>query len=287
VAITGPNLFPQFLTHEGEVPRGELLDSVSCAESLAVWLPDLIANLDDSIVKIESAFERASQDLTLNEPEPSPTEQPSTKTSKNEGRQSPVRGDPQPLLTHSEYWSEFADARTLPPLGEQAELGPGVDYNKQKVKRAVDEIVEFEGPITEDRLASITAGRFGMSRVKEARLKTMREHFRHLPRTKTKWGVVYWPSHRSADTWTGFRTSSAEHSRAVEDVPAEEHLNAMVAVVRMGDTATEEEILRFLSDAHDRKLTEKVRTLLSEILAWGTSSGRLVLDGSYYKLPEV
>lgn len=50
---------------------------------------------------------------------------------------------------------------------------------------------------------------------------------------------------------------------------------------------TEGEILRFLSDAHDRKLTEKVRTLLSEILAWGTSNGRVVLDGSYYKLPEV
>lgn len=286
VAITGPNLFAQFLTHEGEVPRGELLDSVSCADSLAVWLPDLIANQDDTITKIESAFERASQDLTHNDPEPSPTERPSTKASKYEGKQSPVRSEQKPLLTSSEYWSEFADARTLPQLGAQAELGPGVDYNKAKVKRAVDEIVEFEGPITEDRLASITAGRFGMSRVKEARLKTMREHFRHLPRTKTKWGVVYWPSHRSADTWTGFRTSSAEHSRAVEDVPAEEHLNAMVAVVRMGDTATEEEILRFLSDAHDRKLTEKVRKLLTEILAWGTSNGRLVLDGTYYKLPE-
>lgn len=285
VAITGPNLFAQFLTHEGEVARGELLDSVSCADSLAVWLPDLIDNQDDTIAKIETAIERASQDLALNEPEPTPTEGPATKGSKNTDRQSPMRDDQQPLLTKSENWSEFADARKLPTLGVQAELGPGNDYNKTKVKRAIDEIVEFEGPILEDRLASIAASRFGMSRVKETRLKALRELFGHLSSSTTKWGVVYWPSHRTADAWTGFRTSATDHSRAIEDVPAEEHLNAMIAVVRMGDTATEEEILRFLSDAHDRKLTERVRTLLAEILAWGTSNGRLVQDGSYYKLP--
>jgi hypothetical protein len=250
-----------------------------------VWLPDLVASQDDTIAKIESAVERVSRDTDFNQAEQTRTERPSTTEPTTPKLSSSTGTDQQPLLTKSEYWSEFVDSRTLPILGSQAELGPGVEYNKAKVKRAVNEIVELEGPITEDRLASITAGRFGMSRVKAARLKTMREDFRHLPSTKTSWGVVYWPSHRSADTWTGFRTSAGEHSRAIEDVPAEEHLNAMVAVVRMGETATEEEILRFLSDAHARKLTEKVRKLLSEILAWGTSNGRLLLDGFYYKLP--
>jgi hypothetical protein len=284
IAITGPNLFAQFFTHDGEVPRGEALDALQCAESIAIWMPDFIADPSQTMAKIEAAFERASQDATLSEPEPkTPAKQPTELAP--DKRIPSVTDSSAPLLTQSEYWSEFADARSLPTLGIQAELGPGVDYNKAKVKRAIDEIVEFEGPITEDRLASITAARFEMMRVKESRLKSMRELFRHLPRSTSKWGVTYWPSHRSPSTWPGFRTSTSESSRAIEDVPAEELLNAMVAVVVMGDTATEDEILRLLADGHDRKLTEKVRTQLSGILAWGVANGKLTIRDGFYTLP--
>jgi hypothetical protein len=247
-------------------------------------MPDFIADPSQTMAKIEASFERASQDATLSEPEPkTPAKQPTELAP--DKRIPSVTDSSAPLLTQSEYWSEFADARSLPTLGIQAELGPGVDYNKAKVKRAIDEIVEFEGPITEDRLASITAARFEMMRVKESRLKSMRELFRHLPRSTSKWGVTYWPSHRSPSTWPGFRTSTSESSRAIEDVPAEELLNAMVAVVVMGDTATEDEILRLLADGHDRKLTEKVRTQLSGILAWGVANGKLTIRDGFYTLP--
>jgi len=137
----------------------------------------------------------------------------------------------------------------------------------------------------EERLASIVAGRFGMMRVKAARLNSMKPWFSHLSKTTTKFGVVYWPSSRPAETWKGFRTSSTEQSRSIEEVPAEELSNAMIEVVRMGDSATEEEILRYLSTAFQRKLTEKVRTLLSNVLSWTASKGQLTLDGTFYKLP--
>jgi hypothetical protein len=284
LAITGPNLFAQFFTHDGEVPRGEALDALQCVESMAVWMPDFIADPSQAIAKIEAAFERASQDAALSELDPkTPTEQ--TTGFATEKRTPSKTDSSAPLLTQSEYWSEFADARSLPTVGIQAELGPGAEYNKAKVKKAIDEIVEFEGPITEDRLASVTAARFEMMRVKESRLNSLRGLFKHLPRSTSKWGVTYWPSHRAPNTWTGFRTSTSESSRAIEDVPAEELLNAMVGVVRMGDSATEEEILRLLADGHDRKLTEKVRTQLSGILAWGVANGRLTIKDGFYTLP--
>jgi hypothetical protein len=59
----------------------------------------------------------------------------------------------------------------------------------------------------------------------------------------------------------------------------------MVAVVIMGDSASEEEILRLLADGHDRKLTEKVRTQLSGILAWGVANGKLTIRDGFYTLP--
>jgi len=50
----------------------------------------------------------------------------------------------------------------------------------------------------------------------------------------------------------------------------------MIAVIKLGGTATDEEVLRFVSDGYERKLTEKVRTRLIDILEWTIQSGRLV-----------
>lgn len=294
VSISGPGLFTQFFTHEGDVPRGEALKAIACVEGLSVWMPDVDADIEAAVARVEAAVDRVSQDMAFDDPEEDGKTVPAQiAAAGSEGAAAndavvggAVNGAADtPLLTQSEYWSEFIDARSLPLLGDQSLLGPGVGYNPAKVRRAIDEVVEFEGPINEDRLASVVVGRFGMSKVKAARLAALQPLFQHLAKTESPFGVVYWSSQRPANTWIGFRTSSADHSRAVEDVPAEELANAMVAVVRMGNTASEEEILRFLADAHARKLTEKVRNQLKAILAWVTNSGRLVLDGSYYKIP--
>lgn len=285
VSLAGPGLFAQYFTYDGDVPRGDILKSVSCTEGLSVWIPDIDADLESAIARIDSTVDRVSRDMEFDEPEPA--DQPATPsdmTSVAEPGSNPAPTGTA-LLTQSEYWSEFTDARSLPVIGDQSVLGPGVGYNPSTVRKAIDEVVEFEGPITEERLGSIVVGRFGMSRLKAARLEALRPLFRHLSSSTSPFGVVYWPSHRPADGWMGFRTSTGESSRDIEDVPAEELANAMVAVVRMGDTATQEEILRFIADAHGRKLTEKVRTRLVSVLAWTVENGRLTFDGAFYKMP--
>jgi len=283
VSIAGPDLFTQFLPHEGDVPPTETLQSVSCVEGMSVWLSDLENDPDAVMTRIEHVLDRVSNEMALDQPDdrPSTTDNPTQMSVTPAVAPEPARS----LLTQSAYWSAFTDARSPPILGDTSKLGPGVGLDPAAITRAINEVVELEGPIKEDRLASIVVGRFGMSKVKAARLAALQPMFRHLSATRTVFGVVYWSSSRMSDTWTGFRTSPVGNSRPIEDVPAEELSNAMVAVIKMGNTATEEEILRMVADAHDRKLTEKVRTLLSAILSWTVDSGRLVLEGAYYRLP--
>jgi hypothetical protein len=246
--------------------------------AIALWQPDLTSGLEDAKTKILARLEQLSADA------PSET-QPGTQTAFTSEQVRGTVGNSmapttpitnQPLLTQSELWSAFEDARSLPVVGDQTLLGPGVGYNPVAIKRAVDEIVELEGPISQDRLASVVVGRFGMSRVKSTRLDSLIAHFKHLTTTKSPFGVTYWSTQRPPASWSGFRTSTGDESRTLEEVPAEELSNAMVAVIKLGGTATDEEVLRFVSDGYERKLTEKVRTRLSDILEWTVQSGRLV-----------
>ena len=155
------------------------------------------------------------------------------------------------------------------------------------VRKAIDEVVQFEGPITEQRLASVVVGRFGMSAVRQNRMDGLRVQFAHLPKTQTPFGVVYWSDTRPADTWRGFRTSSGEVVRNIDDVPAEEISNAMVSVVRLGDSGFREEIVRHTAEVFGRKAVTKVlKEKLNNILDWTVAQGRLVLESELYKLPN-
>ena len=289
VSLTGSDLFTQYFTYAGDVPPEDVLKSVRCVRGVSLLLSGGELNSKYALDKVREEMKKALHQIEMDglndEDAPDSSSDHIEQVHTPEFETLDVNEAEQSPLTQSEMWSEFVDARSLPQLGDSDKLGPGDGYDKRLVKRAIDEVVELEGPIMEERLASIVAGRFGMMRVKAARLSSMKPWFSHLSRTSTKFGTVYWPSSRPADTWKGFRTSSSQQSRTIEEMPAEELSNAMVEVVRMGDSASEEEILRYLSTAYQRKLTEKVRTLLSDVLAWTVSKGRLTLDGSFYKLP--
>jgi hypothetical protein len=192
-----------------------------------------------------------------------------------------------PLLLASEMRSEFQDSKSLPLLGDQSILGPGAGANPALVRKAIDEVAQFEGPITEQRLASVVVGRFGMSAVRQNRMDGLRVQFAHLSKTQTPFGVVYWSDTRPADTWRGFRTSSGDVVRTIDDVPAEEISNAMVSVVRLGDSGFREEIIRHTAEVFGRKAVTKVlKEKLNGILDWTVTQGRLVDDSGLYKLPN-
>jgi hypothetical protein len=75
--------------------------------------------------------------------------------------------------------------------------------------------------------------------------------------------------------------------RTIDDVPAEEISNAMVSVVRLGDSGFREEIVRHTAEVFGRKAVTKVlKVKLNGILDWTVSQGRLVVDSELYKLPN-
>ena len=126
-----------------------------------------------------------------------------------------------------------------------------------------------------------------MSAVRQNRMESLRAQFAHLPKTQTPFGVVYWSDTRPADVWKGFRTSSGEVVRTIDDVPAEEISNAMVSFVRLGGSGFREEIVRHTAEVFGRKAVTKVlKEKLNNILDWTVAQGRLVLESELYKLPN-
>ena len=282
ISMNGPGGFQQFLPFEGELPPEHILRSVNCVQSMAVWLPDFEGNEENILSRIDSFYANAMLDIE-NEPDVV-IAQPKT-VAEMAAAQALVGDDEAAQLRQSEYWSEFFDAKTLPILGEQSILGPGAGYNPNTVRRAIDEVVLREGPILESRLASVVASRFNMTKVTASRLATFRKAFAHLTKTETPFGVVYWPLERSADSWNGFRTSSGEQTRQIDDVPAEEIANAMIAVVRMGGSAYEEQVVRLVAKAYGRKaVTAVLAERLNAILQWTIANGRIVNDAGLLKL---
>jgi hypothetical protein len=191
------------------------------------------------------------------------------------------------ILFGSDLRSDFIDSRSLPLVGDQTVLNDGPNKNRSLIRSTINEIVELEGPITEARLASVLVGRFGMSALRNSRLASLQKEFTHLKSTNSKFGKVYWNDLRPPEKWRGFRTSATETSRSIDEIPAEEISNAMVAVVSMGNSGFKDEIIRHTAVAFGREVIRKaLNERLTEILEWSVEKGHLVLEADLYKLPS-
>lgn len=284
VVINGPELFSQFLPYEGNVPGYAELKSLNCAEALSVWMPDYESNPESTMAGLEQAIAKASENLVTTQSEELVNAGPK-KVSEIMAEREKKESDG-PLLLGSDMRSEFVDSRSLPVVGDQSMLNDGQSGNRKLVRSTINEIVEFEGPITEARLASVLVGRFGIAALRSTRLASLQKEFTHLNSTNSKFGKVYWNEARPADTWRGFRTSAEVTSRTIDEVPAEEISNAMVAVVRMGNSGFKDEIIRHTAEAFGREVIRKaLNESLSEILDWTVAEGRLTLEADLYKLP--
>lgn len=286
IALNGPDLFRQLFSYDGEKPPTEFLKEHTCVEAMSIWLPDLTANLEQILTQIEEAVERASAELEHLFPPVDLQESREESATQNADIPAPDRNQ-MSVLMDSELRTDFVDASTLPKAGDQSLLGPGPAMDVSAVRRAASEIVETEGPIIESRLASLLVGRFGMSAVKKSRAESLQTMYQHLTRTTSPFGVVFWSDTRPVSSWIGYRTCSGEITRTIDEVSAEELSNAMVDVVRLGASATEEQIIRQVALAYGRKaVTGVLKTKLTEILQWTVTSGRLVIEADLIRLPN-
>ena len=87
----------------------------------------------------------------------------------------------------------------------------------------------------------------------------------------------FWPEGRSPATWTGFRRSSPESPRPIEDVSLIEIGNAMQALCRAGGGMEREELLReALAVFGGRRLTPAIRQRMDTALDRSLANERLV-----------
>jgi hypothetical protein len=116
---------------------------------------------------------------------------------------------------------------------------------KRLVRDALQEVIEFEGPIEIDRLIRLVHKRFGMDRVREGRRHLMA---RHIPtgivRTEFDGTTFLWPSHQHPDSWRGFRWIRTSNDRKFAEIAPEEVANAIDEARRAGKARNNDELYR-------------------------------------------
>ncbi|WP_448616245.1 DUF4011 domain-containing protein [Modestobacter sp. URMC 112] len=131
--------------------------------------------------------------------------------------------------------------------------------------------VAAEGPVHVDRLARLTAGAFGLTRVVRSRLDALAA----LVPPELRVGDVVWPAELDCGTWTGFRRDP-DAERPMEQVAPEEIGNAMVALCRASAGMTRDELFAATLEVFGfRRRTAAQVAVLESVLAATTVTGRL------------
>jgi hypothetical protein len=140
------------------------------------------------------------------------------------------------------------------------------------VRRVLAAGVKAEGPIHVDRLAKLTVGAFGLTRVTEARKSTL---LSLLPPSAVE-GEYLWPEGTDAASWTGFRRQMSSTDRPLDHIAREEIANAMVALCRASAGMRRDELLTQTAAVFGyKRRTPTVTPLLEAGLALALERGRL------------
>lgn len=165
----------------------------------------------------------------------------------------------------------FGDISTLDALPRRGAT--------HEVRRALQEVVDAEGPVHVDRLTRLVAGSFGLGRVAESRKAAV---LRALPPELVVDDLepVVWPASLDPATWRGYRPTPTGVDRPVEHLPLREIANAMVGVCRSTGGTTEDELLRdTLAVFGGRRLTAGIRERLVQALEVARGDGRVRREG--------
>jgi hypothetical protein len=113
------------------------------------------------------------------------------------------------------------------PVGEADVLdNVARKVNKDRVRAAASEIVEFEGPIHMDRLVQMVAASFAVSKLTARRRQKIERQVNQLNLLIDSDGFI-WPSDLDPATWTEFRPNSSSTVREFLHVSPVEIVNAM------------------------------------------------------------
>ncbi|MGY2079251.1 DUF3320 domain-containing protein [Modestobacter sp. SYSU DS0657] len=166
------------------------------------------------------------------------------------------------------------------PAGDRKQLDQLGDPAVQRVvRRVLNAGIKAEGPVHRDRLARLTAGAFGLTRVGAARRDALMDL---LPPSALQ-GEHLWPKGTDPAEWTWFRRQATAAERPLEQVAPREVGNAMVALTRAaGSLAVDELRVRTAEVFGHRRLTPAAQPPLDAALQAAVAAGRLTVaaDGT-------
>lgn len=98
-------------------------------------------------------------------------------------------------------------------------------HNKELLRSVLEEIVEHEGPIHIDRLATLAGRSFGFGRLETKRKDLIKRHIRKSPTLQltSEW---VWASSVDPDQWTEFRPNDSASDRKFLEIAPQEIRNA-------------------------------------------------------------
>jgi len=128
---------------------------------------------------------------------------------------------------------------------------------KEKVRAVAVEIVEFEGPISLDRLAQLTAASFGVQRLWPQREKKLTYQIRRAGQLVNRAGFI-WPEDTDPDTWQEFRPNSSHADRPFLQISPVEIANAMRFLRRRHPEMSDDELDAATLNTFGRKRRSKL-----------------------------
>ncbi|WP_334143815.1 Swt1 family HEPN domain-containing protein [Corynebacterium nuruki] len=123
---------------------------------------------------------------------------------------------------------------------------------KMQVRGVAAEIAEFEGPISLDRLVTLTVRSFGMSRCGSKKKRQIARQLRQLDLAVDADGFV-WPTDIDPATWREFRPNSSDADREFTDISPVEIANAWRIIATRRPDADRDELRRGVLQAFGKK----------------------------------
>lgn len=123
---------------------------------------------------------------------------------------------------------------------------------KMQVRGVAAEIAEFEGPVSLDRLVTLTVRSFGLSRCGAKKKRQVAHQLKQLDLIVDEDDFV-WPTDIDPTTWREFRPNTSDADRDFTDISPVEIANAWRIIAARRPDAAEAEIRRGVLHAFGRK----------------------------------
>ncbi|GJF12578.1 DNA helicase [Mycolicibacterium cyprinidarum] len=148
-------------------------------------------------------------------------------------------------------------------------------YNRSRVVKIAEAIIDAEGPVHRDRLAKLVAGAFSLGKVSEGR-RTAIQQVVPAEYSRADDRAFYWPRGVNPATWRTVRTSERGDGRPLSEVSLVEIGNAMLVVAEQAGGSAVDDLKRdALALFGGIRITRDVGARLDEGLERALAAGTL------------